>query len=62
MTEIDWPTYTSELLTLLDLIETAAATGAHQMEIETLACQRFEITKHHGFTIEWGGLTTGTKQ
>ena len=56
--DIDWPAYTSELLTLLDLIEmeTDCEHAAH------LTLQRFEIAKRHGFTIERGGLTTGMIQ
>ncbi len=58
MTEIDWPTYTSELLTLLDRIETET----DDWDIKALATMRFAIALRHGFTIERGSPASGRMQ
>ena len=55
---VDWPTYASELLTLLDRIETETDDDG----TADLARQRFEIAKRHGFTIEFGSKITGMVQ
>ena len=55
---IDWPTYTSELLTLLDMIETAT----DDEDVYELAHARFDIAERHGFTIERGEPITGMIQ
>lgn len=58
MTEIDWPTYTSELLTLLDLIEMET----NDETTAALARTRFDIIVRHGFTIERGAPASGRIQ
>lgn len=46
---------TSELLTLLDLIENES----DEQRIQDIAHQRFEICKKHGLTVRFGAQTSG---
>lgn len=55
---IDWPAYSSALLTLLDRIEVTTDDD----DTHDLCVQRFQIATDAGFTIEFGAPASGRMQ
>jgi len=58
LADIDWEQYSSDLLSLLDLIEITT----DDVEIVILTHGRFDIAVRHGFTVVIEGPSSGVIQ